>query len=276
MFFPMVVASCTDSAVALGRIGKFLTSEELEEPYTIAPESKLAIDAEGDFTWETAHKPPPEKLPDFTKPQGKHGPSRPPPEKKDKKNKGEKAKKAGKRRGWFGRKEKGGPVLPTDASTADEKGGKDKKDETEKPFELKNLNFKVPRGSFAVILGPIGSGKVGHTCWSAVPSCSPHTAPQSSLMQALVGEMRRTRGHVRRSGAAVQAFADSSLPDRPFLVSRLCAAERLDHERYAPREHRLRTRGRGREAGVCALISSRDSDEHVKIPLHCEGMLSRT
>ena len=164
MFFPMVVASCTDSIVALGRIGKFLTSEELDEPYTIAPESKLAIDAEGDFTWETAHKPPPEELPDFTKAHGKHGPPRPPPEKKDEKEKKDKAKdeKGRKRRGWFGRKGKDEPELPTHGSDVDEKGsGIDKTDEeSEKPFELKDLSFKVPRGSFAVVLGPIGSGKV--------------------------------------------------------------------------------------------------------------------
>ena len=175
MFFPMVVASSTDSIVALGRIGKFLTSEELDEPYTIAPESKLAIDAEGDFTWETAHKPPPEKLPDFNKNQSKHGPPRPPPEKKDKKAKKEKAKdekKGPKRRGWFGRKGKDEPVLPTHASEVDEQGGKDKKDEeTEKPFELKDLSFKVPRGSFAVVLGPIGSGKVGLVWRSAALLC---------------------------------------------------------------------------------------------------------
>lgn len=45
-----------------------------------------------------------------------------------------------------------------------------------KPFELKDLKFKVPAGSFVAIVGPIGSGK-------------------SSLLQALIGEMRRTRGH---------------------------------------------------------------------------------
>lgn len=158
MFFPMVVASCTDSIVALGRIGQFLTSEELDEPYTVESESKLAIDVEGDFTWETAHKPPPEKLPDFTKAQSKHIGGPPPKDKKlkgqDKDEKGE-----GKRRGWFGRKGKDAPVLPTDGSKVEEK---DKKTETEeKPFELKDLTFKVPRGSFAVVLGPIGSGKVG-------------------------------------------------------------------------------------------------------------------
>ncbi|TFY55007.1 hypothetical protein EVJ58_g8525 [Rhodofomes roseus] len=170
MFFPMVVASCTDSIVALGRISDFLTSEELDEPYTIQSESKFAVDVEGDFTWETAHKPPPEELPDLAgADRGKHGPSRgrPPQDKKDKQ------KADGKRSGgWFGRKKKDEPVLPTEGS---QEKTKDEEQE-ERPFELKDLNFKVSGGSFAVVLGPIGSGK-------------------SSLMQALIGEMRRTRGH---------------------------------------------------------------------------------
>jgi ATP-binding cassette subfamily C (CFTR/MRP) protein 1 len=33
--------------------------------------------------------------------------------------------------------------------------------EEEKPFELKNLNLKVAKGSFIGIVGRVGSGKVG-------------------------------------------------------------------------------------------------------------------
>ncbi|KAI3614178.1 abc transporter [Moniliophthora roreri] len=48
--------------------------------------------------------------------------------------------------------------------------------EAEKPFELLNLKLNIPKGSFMAIVGRVGSGK------------------------ALVGEMRRTRGHVTFGG----------------------------------------------------------------------------
>ena len=73
-FFPLVVAkyvlpfllclkcllsllySCADAAVAFGRIGTFLTAEELAEPYVVDKASKHAIDVDGDFQWESVSK----------------------------------------------------------------------------------------------------------------------------------------------------------------------------------------------------------------------------
>jgi len=61
-----------------------------------------------------------------------------------------------------------------------EGGSKEVKDtgtpaEPAAPFQLKDINLDIPRGSFVVICGRVGSGK-------------------SSLVQALIGEMRMTRG----------------------------------------------------------------------------------
>ncbi|THH01938.1 hypothetical protein EW145_g6827, partial [Phellinidium pouzarii] len=55
MFFPLIMSAVSDAIVALGRIGVFLSAEELEEPYVIdsSPENKWAVRAEGSFTWET-------------------------------------------------------------------------------------------------------------------------------------------------------------------------------------------------------------------------------
>ena len=78
-------------------------------------------------------------------------------------------------------------------------------------------------------------------------------------MQALVGEMRRTRGHVRGLAVVDRLPLTIRLSDHPFVVGRLCAAECLDHECHAPREHRVRSRGQGREVGICARIRLRDS-----------------
>jgi hypothetical protein len=48
-------------------------------------------------------------------------------------------------------------------------------------FRIRNLNLSVPRGSLVAIVGPVGSGK-------------------SSLLQGLIGEMKRTAGSVTFSG----------------------------------------------------------------------------
>jgi len=147
MFLPMVLAGSSDAVVALGRISKFLVAEELDDPYIIDPSSKFAIDVNGDFTWETAHKP----TADDAK-AGKGGPGG----KKEKKTE-DKAEK----RSFFSRKKKADdPILPVSGQPG---GGKENDSDAandEKPFELKDLNFKVPSGSFIAIVGPIGSGKV--------------------------------------------------------------------------------------------------------------------
>ncbi|KAF8066646.1 multidrug resistance-associated ABC transporter [Lyophyllum atratum] len=152
IFFPFVLSSLTDALVALARISKFLLSEELAEPYLLDYERKSAVSVDGDFTWETAGK-----LEESRFLGGVKG-------------------KEGKRRSK-GAKE----VLPTTApgsSAASHEGEK----EDEKPFELRDLKFSVPKGAFVAIVGRVGSGK-------------------SSVLQSLIGEMRRTRGEVVFGGS---------------------------------------------------------------------------
>lgn len=151
MFFPAVIAAAADGAVALGRIGKFLTAEELAEAYTISQESKYAIDVDGDFKWETAFKLG-SQGPKFDHGKAKEGPAK------------EKAPPNARARislGLFRKKEKG-PVLSMttdDVPKEDIKGSEDQKDE-EKPFELTDLKLQIPKGSFVAIVGRVGSGKV--------------------------------------------------------------------------------------------------------------------
>ena len=49
-------------------------------------------------------------------------------------------------------------------------------------FKLKRIDFKVPRGRLVAIVGAVGSGK-------------------TSLIQGLIGDMRRTEGSVRFGGS---------------------------------------------------------------------------
>ncbi|KZP09468.1 multidrug resistance-associated ABC transporter [Athelia psychrophila] len=168
IFFPLVLASMSDAIVALRRVGSFLTAEELPDAYTLDPDAqgKVGVEVDGDFVWETAGGPPVEAP--VAKGKGKGGK---PDAAKDKGKKGKKGK---------GKDE---PVLPV-AITDGEKGEDvvEKEKEEEKPFELKNLKMKVPKGAFVAIVGRVGSGK-------------------SSVLQGLIGEMRSTRGEVIFGGA---------------------------------------------------------------------------
>ncbi|GJE96593.1 ABC transporter [Phanerochaete sordida] len=71
-----------------------------------------------------------------------------------------------------GKKDKGAPP-----STVTAAGGG-----APEVFTLKDINMAIPRGQLTAIVGPVGTGK-------------------SSLLEALIGEMRRTRGAVRFNGS---------------------------------------------------------------------------
>ncbi|KAJ7148941.1 multidrug resistance-associated ABC transporter [Mycena crocata] len=155
VFIPFVMSALSDAIVAFGRIGSFLTAEELPDPYTIDQARTNAVDVDASFTWETAGKV---DDPKFAGAGGKHG-----------------AKKDGSRK--KGKKE---AVLPT-ATEKDVPPSGTVTPTEEEPFELRNLKFNVPKGAFVAIVGKVGSGK-------------------SSILQALIGEMRRTAGTVAFGG----------------------------------------------------------------------------
>ncbi|TEB30865.1 multidrug resistance-associated ABC transporter [Coprinellus micaceus] len=165
VLFPFVLSGLSDALAALGRIGKFLTAEELPKPYDIKDSLPgIAVTTDGDFTWETVGKPE------------------------------DKPKKAGKKDAPKKAEEK----LPqhNDTSHISEKGSnadeKDRVEVEEKPFQLNNVKLTVPKGAFVGIVGRVGSGK-------------------SSLLQALIGEMRKTRGNVVFGGSVAYA------PQTPWI-----------------------------------------------------------
>lgn len=145
----------------MGRIGSFLTAEELPDPYLIDPKREDAISVDGDFQWETTYQSNNGDSKFQTgKPSGGRG-------KKD--NKDEKPKKdvkaSGKRRSLFG-KQKTDSVLPV-ASTAPENTGELDEKKADKPFELKDLKLHIKKGAFVAIVGTVGSGKVCTTIITA-------------------------------------------------------------------------------------------------------------
>jgi ATPase subunit of ABC transporter with duplicated ATPase domains len=199
IFLPFVLSSCSDAYVALGRIGAFLTAEELGESYSVDAESKYAVQVDGDFSWEASLS---EK---------------------------EAATRAGSKNGKQQDKSKAGrggknqtPVLPT-TSTSKEEENTDEQDE--KPFELLGMKMKVPKGAFIAIVGRVGSGK-------------------SSLLQAMIGEMRKTRGEVHQ---AILQLVSCAYPERPvghvWRGRGVCSTDRVDHERDAERKYSVWERG---------------------------------
>ena len=143
--------------MAATRISKFLTADELAEPFAIddRDENKMAVDVDGDFAWETVGKVVEKfEIPDT---DGKMGPGggggR---RRKEKKVKPKSAKKA-----LWKRKSGKEEVLPTTADSDKKDGEREEKvKEEEKPFELKNLKMQILKGSFVAIVGRVGSGKV--------------------------------------------------------------------------------------------------------------------
>ncbi|KIY65429.1 multidrug resistance-associated ABC transporter [Cylindrobasidium torrendii FP15055 ss-10] len=157
--FPFAAAALADTLVAGGRISTFLTAEELDGTYLIEQGAEDAVKVDGSFTWErTAGSA----------------------EKDDKAKDG--ADKDNDDKKSDSKKTPGGPILPTTSGDTDDTGNKEKDaasehaaDDDEKPFELQDLHLRIRKGAFVAIVGRVGSGK-------------------SSILQALIGEMRRTEG----------------------------------------------------------------------------------
>ncbi|CUA66748.1 hypothetical protein RSOLAG22IIIB_00195 [Rhizoctonia solani] len=187
VFVPLVASSCGDAYVALARISKFLTSEELQDEFEVQPENKYAVDIRGTFTWERGGAPQdanPKKGKKATAAAKAAAAEAPKPTKEElaKKKADDEAKKAKEKekkkreKERLAKKRKG--VDPNDSSDEEEHGPE--------PFRLVDVDLQIRRGAFVGIAGKIGSGK-------------------SSLLQAMTGEMRRTTGNVILGGTTAYA-----------------------------------------------------------------------
>ena len=105
----------------------------------------------------------------------------PPPEETDSKNfKGKKIKKSTVQQ----------TVTTTHAETATK---------SENIFKINNINLEIPRGALVAIVGPVGSGK-------------------SSLLQGLIGEMRKTSGTVTFGGSVGYCSQSAWIQVRTLLM----------------------------------------------------------
>lgn len=166
LLLPLVLAGGANAAVATQRLGKFYTAQELDEPYLIDYDRKVAVDVNGDFTWESVAE-------DVSTKQAEKG-----------KAKADEEAPKGKVTEQ---------VLPVTQDPAVAQEASEPPPE-QQPFQLADLKMSVPKGAFVAIVGPIGSGK-------------------SSILQALIGEMRRTRGEVIFGGSVAY------VPQKPWIQS---------------------------------------------------------
>ncbi|KAJ3794827.1 multidrug resistance-associated ABC transporter [Lentinula aff. detonsa] len=170
IMLPITLASLSDVFVAFTRISAFLLAEERPaSAYDIKldKQSDIAVECKGDFTWDVVLAnnvgTEIEEPNAATAGQKKTGPET---HSKQEKNGRKKAKK---------------DCLPTTVQP-----DSDLPDQLEmpllQPFQLKDLDFTIRKGAFVAIIGRVGSGK-------------------TSILQALIGEMRKLSGEVQLGGS---------------------------------------------------------------------------
>jgi len=175
-----------DAYSAFGRIQEVFEAESLPGEQTRDAELENALELDNaSFSWD-APPPDPAGGKDKGKGKGKGGGKEAKDPKKDKKDK----KK---------------PKTGTDATTTPTSGSvpsssrvstSQEPEKTEKVFKIKNTDLTVPKGQIVAIVGPVGSGK-------------------SSLLQGLIGEMRRETGSVKFGGSVSYCPQNAWIQVRP-------------------------------------------------------------
>ncbi|KAI0040096.1 ABC transporter [Auriscalpium vulgare] len=95
-------------------------------------------------------------------------------------------------------------------AAAEENPPKEKKDED--IFHMKDINMAVPKGKLVAIVGAVGAGK-------------------TSLLQGLVGEMRKTAGTVRFSGSVAYCSQNAWIQNATIREN-VCFGRSFEPERY--------------------------------------------
>jgi ATP-binding cassette, subfamily C (CFTR/MRP), member 1 len=164
MFLPRVISSTIDAWVAIQRLQGLLLADELEKPcIDYDHEDAVTVD-KGTFVWEMVEN----NVEEHEKSEkGKKGKDK----KKDKKGEGKGGRGGGK--GEWG----GGGRWGAKSDVVEQP----KKHNGPQFNSLPDLSFSISRGELIIIVGEIGSGK-------------------SSLLSALVNEMRRSAGSLTIGG----------------------------------------------------------------------------
>ena len=192
-----------DAYNAFVRIQEVFEAESLPDDQIRDPDLENAIEMEdASFSWDV---PPPQ-------PEAKKGKG------KNKRKEAKDLKKDKKRPGSSG-------TDMTTTSTSPSVAGSSRvsaaQEPSEKVFKIKKTTLNVPRGQVVAIVGPVGSGK-------------------SSLLQGLIGEMRKESGVVKFGGSVSYCPQNAWIQVRPSMSVIICRAK-WTIERYHTREHLLRS-----------------------------------
>ncbi|TAQ85854.1 hypothetical protein B7494_g5813 [Chlorociboria aeruginascens] len=165
-FLPLVIGQVIDAWSSIHRIQEYLLSEEVEEEGKPDVDAKYAVEVRNaDFTWERTATQDPSEL---NSPGGRNQTKSEVKVEKAAQKKAAKDEKAiPKIQSSTGVQELGESTLD-DGSTLHE---------DRDPFKLQNMNFTIGRNELVAVIGGVGSGK-------------------SSLLAALAGDMRKTKGEI--------------------------------------------------------------------------------
>ncbi|PMD34604.1 ABC multidrug transporter-like protein [Hyaloscypha variabilis F] len=160
---PLVIGQVVDAWSSVYRIQEYLMSEEQDSEGKIDLDAKNAVDMDNaDFTWERTATRDPDHVAVVGKKQAKADIKK----EKDAQKQAASDEKLAARTTPSAGKEMSGSNTPDDSSTLTE---------DREPFKLHNMDFTIGRNELVAVIGGVGSGK-------------------SSLLAALAGDMRRTRG----------------------------------------------------------------------------------
>jgi ABC-type multidrug transport system fused ATPase/permease subunit len=195
-----------DAYNAFRRIQEVFEAESLPDEQVRDPDLENALELDdASFSWDA---PPPE--PEGGKGKGKG-------KEKDKEAKEAKKSKKNKKRP----ESRGTDVTLASASSSARASASLEPEKSEQVFKIKKTNLKIPRGQVIAIVGPVGAGK-------------------SSLLQGLIGEMRKESGSVKFGGSVSYCPQNAWIQVRASTIIVVCLAELIE-ERHHPRQRLLRS-----------------------------------
>ncbi|KAK9761312.1 hypothetical protein K7432_013885 [Basidiobolus ranarum] len=197
MLFPAIIGFTVDAKVSLGRIQELLLAPELDTLPPIEQSADFGIRVEnGKFMWEA---PPPEEE------DAKMKKKRIKEEKKNKKMMKSKTVKSEVKQA-----DNNEEAVTVENSTVEGSKSSEPQEET-MPF-LRDINFTIPKGKLVAVVGSVGSGK-------------------SSLLNALVGEMRLVDGSIT-FGGRVGYCPQTAWIQNATLKENIIFGLPFDEERY--------------------------------------------